>query len=188
MSAVPISETLMTPEEYLAFEDEAVERHEYLHGAIYAMSGGSQNHDLLCGDLFSALNNRLGAGPCLAYTSNMKIRIEEHARGRFYYPDAMVSCGPRTGKNYQPQATAIFEVLSKSTERYDREEKRLAYFDVPELQNYVVISQDRMRVEVWRREGENWDAELLNEPGDILKLPAIGCEIPLAEIYRRVSL
>ena len=118
----------------------------------------------------------------------MKIRFEEGARGRFYYPDAMVSCGPRTGKHYQVQATAIFEVLSKSTERFDHGEKRMAYFDIPELQNYVLVSQDRMRVEVWRREGANWDADLLDEPGDILKLPAILCEIPLAEIYRRISL
>ena len=188
MSAVPISETLMTSEEYLVFEEEAFERHEYLHGAIYAMSGGSQNHDLICGDLFTALNNRLGTGSCVAFTANMKLRIEERRHGRFYYPDAMVVCGPRTGKSYQTQATAIFEVLSESTERYDRGEKRLAYFDVPELQNYVLIAQDRLRVEVWRRDGANWDAELLNESGDILRLPAIHCEIPLAEIYRRVGI
>ncbi len=188
MSAVPISETLMSAEEYLVFEEEAFERHEYLHGAIYAMSGSSENHDLICGDLNFALLARLGNGPCRAYTSNMKIRIEEHASGRFYYPDAMVSCGPRTGKHYQTQATVVFEVLSNSTERYDRGEKRLAYFDIPELRNYVLITQDRLRVEVWRRDGANWDAELLNESGDILKLPAIHCEIPLAELYRRVSL
>lgn len=188
MSAVPISDTLMTPEEYLSFEEEAVERHEYLHGAIYAMSGSSQNHDLICGDLFTAVNSRLGAGPCVAFTANMKLRIAERRHGRFYYPDTMAVCGPRTGKHYQTQATAVFEVLSNSTERYDRGEKRLAYFGIPELQNYVLIAQDRLRVEVWRREGADWDAELLNEPGDILKLPAITCEIPLAEIYRRVGI
>jgi len=185
MSAVPLSEILLSPDDYLAFEEQAEERHEYVHGVIYAMAGGSEEHDLICGDLNAALIQRLGSGPCRAFTSNMKLLVDPQRRGRFYYPDAMVVCGPRTGLSYQVEPAVVFEVLSDSTERQDRGEKREAYLALPSLQIYVLLAQNRTAVEIWRRTDGGWQGEALNAESDILDLPAIGCAIPLHEIYRR---
>lgn len=186
MSAVPLSETLLSPDDYLASEEQAVERHEYVHGVIYAMAGGSEEHDLICGDLSAALIQRLGSGPCRAYTSNMKLLVEPQRRGRFYYPDAMVVCGPRTGLSYQVEPTVVFEVLSDSTERQDRGEKRDAYLALPSLQTYVLLAQNRIAAEIWRRTAGGWQGDVLTDLADALDLPAIGCSILLSEIYRRV--
>lgn len=186
MSASPISESLLSPEDYLAWEEQAEERHEYLHGIVYVMAGSSQEHDLICGDLYVALIQRLGTGTCCAFTANMKLRTDPQRRGRFYYPDAMVVCGERTGLNYQTNPTALFEVLSDSTARQDRGEKRDAYLSLDSLQVYVLLAQDRVEAEIWRRTDTGWQGETLNEKSDVLDLTAIGCAIPLSEVYRRV--
>jgi Uma2 family endonuclease len=188
MSAIPISETLMSPEEYLAFEEKAEERHEYLHGVVYAMAGSTREHDLICGDLFLALGNRLRGRRCTPFTANMKVRIRQAATGRFYYPDTMVVCGETQAGVYQTEPTAVFEVLSDSTERFDRTEKRDAYLSLPSLQVYVLIAQDKVSVEIWRRTGDGWQGEVLTEKTDTVDLSAIECSIPVAELYVRVGL
>jgi len=173
---------VMTAEEYLAGEEIAVIKHEFIDGEIYAMSGVSKNHERISGNIFVNLHAHLQNSPCEPFSSDVKVKVGDD----FFYPDAMVVCDDQTDNDYYTETpTIIVEVLSKSTRRYDETIKRTAYQSIPTLQEYVLIEQDFVNVEVSRKK-DQWSSKhyLL---GDSLTLESIGLTIKVEDLYQRVK-
>lgn len=176
-------------EEYLAVERQAETRHEYLDGEIYAMTGASRPHNLISGNVFASLHSQLKGRGCEVYTNDMRVHIP--AVDLFTYPDVVVACG-------QPELydgaldtllnpTLIVEVLSPTTEGYDRGAKFAYYRTLSSLAEYLLLTQDRVHVEHYVRQGN--DGWLLTETDrleEALELPSIGCTLSLRDVYDRV--
>lgn len=180
---------VFTAQEYLTLERQATTKSEFFDGEIYAMAGASHKHVLIEGNIIRELGNRLKGKPCEVMTSNMRVRVR--STGLYTYPDASVVCGRPEFDDVQGDTllnpTVLFEVLSPSTEAYDRGEKFSQYRQLPSLQEYVLVSQDKVLVEKYRRMGELWmmnDARTLD---GVLRLESIDCEVPLSEIYYQVE-
>lgn len=191
MSAIPKSQEMFTLDEYFALEASSDERHEYYRGEVFAMSSGSANHNRITGNVYLALRNALGNRPCEAFVTDMRLLVKR--RQLYTYPDVMVVCG-QLEFAYQrsdliANPTVIFEVLSPSTENYDRGKKfNYFYRTIESLQEYVLIDQERILVEHLRRSDErNWQLAVLDDISDTLTLPSVDVSIPLAEIYHRVE-
>jgi Uma2 family endonuclease len=178
-----------TPQEYLALERKSETRNEYHDGEIFAMSGASREHNLIAGNLIRDIGNQLEDRPCESYPSDMRVWIE--ATGLYTYPDVVVVCGEPQFQDREVDTllnpTVLVEVLSPSTEAYDRGVKFRHYRCIPSLREYVLISQDRMMVERFTRQGNDWVLSDLIDPDQILKLESIGCQIPLGRIYAKVK-
>ena len=193
MSAVPkTAEKIYTPEEYLALEEKAEGRSEYYDGIIWGMSGGSLNHSTIAANVTTAIHNDLKAKAkkCRVMNSDLKVKIEKY--NCFYYPDVMVICGEvefadeRTDIIKNP--ILIIEVLSPSTADFDRGTKFNRYRSLSSLKEYVLIAQDKPKVESWYREEKNlW--RISNSIGLEAKvhLYSIGCEIALTDIYYLIN-
>lgn len=183
--SVPRKLQRLSVAEYLEAETDSPVRHEYVDGQIFAMAGASDRHNRVSINLTSKLDDKLGDGPCEVFMSDMKVWVSESV---FYYPDVVVACdGPGADEYYRKQPRLIIEVSSPSTERIDRSEKLVAYKQVKSLKEYVIISQDRVRIEVFRRaRGDRWNWEVLTELSDELRLESVGLTLTLAEVYRRV--
>ncbi len=190
MSAVAFREVLVTPEEYLAAEESAVERHEYLNGMVHAMSGGSVEHAAIGGSVFALLREQLRGKPCRPLGSDMKLRAFRDRVRRFYYPDAMVVCHPRPGSVWQDAPVVLVEVLSPSTRRIDLVEKRDVYFAIPTLRHYVIFDSAVVDAVAWSRAAgdSEWEMESRQGAGAVVELPAIGCKLPLTEVYEDTGL
>lgn len=182
---------LFTPEEYLSLERSSEIRHEYLDGFVYAMAGESPEHSTLCFNLIVVVGSQLRDKACRGFSPNMKMRTDP--RGLFAYPDLMVVCGEPIFHDERcdilTNPTVIFEVLSPSTEAYDRGEKFLRYrTQIATLQDYVLVAQDEPRVEHFSRQS---DGTLLrsevNGLTGVLSLPSIDCRIRLQEVYDRIA-
>ncbi len=182
------AETVYTPEEYLVSERKATLKSEYLNGEILAMSGASNAHNLITLDIGTELNIQLRERECLVYTNDMRVRTSP--MGSYFYPDVVVVCGePQFEDNVFDtllNPTLVIEVLSPSTEVYDRGEKFRHYQELTSLREYVLVSQDRVRVEQYRLAKTQWGQTEFRAPEDVLSLASIGCELPLPDIYRRV--
>lgn len=179
MHAQPESLPRMSPDEYLAFEREQPLRHELVDGYLYAMTGASDRHEEIALNLAAALRMQFKGSPCRVYKGDLKIRVADE----FYYPDVFVRCAEQRGDAYfKTDPVMIAEVLSPGTQRYDRGDKRLAYSQLPTLRDYVLIAQDRMRVEIYRP-GDFTYSQRLERPEDMLLLDAIGFSMTLAELY-----
>lgn len=169
-------------EEYLEGELHSEMKHELVGGQAYAMVGASNIHNLLALTVAGMLRQHLKGSPCRTFMSDMKVRVGDD----FYYPDLVVTCRPATGTYYYvTDPVLIVEVLSPTTERQDRLEKRLAYQHLPNLQEYVLIAQNKMQVEVHRRIEDGWEIERCGER-DELRLESVDLTIPLTEIYQDV--
>lgn len=167
-------------EEYLDGEERCEVRHEYINGVIYAMVGASIGHNLLSGTLFSMLHQHLRATPCLVFQSDMKVRLDQV----FYYPDIVVSCDePNFDKHYLTNPILIVEVLSPSTEAKDRLEKRVAYSRLPSVQEYILISQEKLHIEVFRRNSDEWLLETYSH-GDTVNMASVAFSTPIERIYQ----
>ncbi len=142
------------PEEYLTAEELSPVKHEYIDGQVYAMAGASDAHVTISLNLASALRNYLRGSGCRVYMSDMKAHIE--TANTFYYPDVMVTCDARDKAlpNHKKYPCLIVEVLSESTEAFDRGDKFINYQQLPTLQEYVLINQKRQRLECFRRNAE----------------------------------
>jgi Uma2 family endonuclease len=182
---------MVSAEEYLRLERLAETRSEYANGEILAMAGGTFNHEEICVNILTTLKNQLRERPCRVFGSNLKVRIDK--ANVFRYPDISGVCGPilHHDKHHDAycNASVIFEVLSPSTEVYDRGPKFTLYRMLDSLFEYILVCQDRMEVEVWNRgsEGE-WTSTIYNEPADKFTLRTLNCTLTLAEIYERVEL
>ena len=174
----------ISPEEYLEREMASDLRHEYLGGRVYAMSGTSDPHNVIALNIAAALHGHLRGKSCRAFINDMKCRIESVGHDAFYYPDVMVTCGPRGEPRYfKRDPVIIFEVLSPGTEGTDRREKFFAYTSLPTLEAYIIVEQDKIGVTAFRRAGEGWATEVIESRDAILHLPRIEMELPLALIY-----
>jgi Uma2 family endonuclease len=187
MSASP--QPRMTPEQYLEFEREAEFHHEYYHGIVYAMSGGSNNHAILIAHLAASLVAALRKKPCSVTVSDMRLRVTPD--GLYTYPDVMVHCGEHqyvdSRKDILVNPTVVIEVLSPSTEAYDRGFKFHQYKLVESLQEYALVSQSEPRIEVFRKQSQG--AWLIQESLGLearCALASIDCELLLSEVYDKV--
>lgn len=176
-----------TPEEYLAFERESPEKHEYFDGEIFAMAGSNRQHDRIATTLMAVLVQRLGAGPCEPFSSDMRIHIP--ANGKFTYSDGLIACGAEFQDNAVDtllNPCVIFEVLSSSTESYDRGQKFEHYRSIPALRDYVLVSQDEVLVEHFVRQPDGaWKMTEVRS-GQSLTLSALPLIIPVDALYVRV--
>jgi Uma2 family endonuclease len=178
-----------TPEEYLALERHAEFRSEYIDGRIIAMTGGSIAHNYIVGNIYAGLLARFARRPCHVFFADVKVRF---GRGTNYtYPDVMALCGtPGHGDGHGEVLTnpaLIVEVLSRSTEAYDRGEKFKRYKAIETLREYVLISQDEVRVEHFQREGDFWSSTAFTHLDAVIELRSVACSFPMREIYRRTD-
>lgn len=183
------AQTYLTPEEYIASERKATLKSEYLYGKIVAMSGASLAHNLITVNTVTQLYNQLVEGRCRVFTGDMRVGIGEGIS--YFYPDVVVVCDePRFEDDafdtlINPQV--IVEVLSTSTESYDRGEKFACYRQLESLQEYILISQNPVRVEHYLRQGKQWLFNELCALEDVLSLVSVGAELSLNQIYRFVE-
>ena len=182
------AQTIYTPEEYLALERKATFKNEYLNGEILAMSGASLAHTRITLDIATELNNQLRGGTCEVITNDM--RVKTGPKGAYFYPDIVVFCGePQVEDNVFDtllNPILVVEVLSPSTEAFDRGEKFRHYQELASLREYLLVSQDRVRVEHYRLTKTQWVQTEFHTPADVLSLVSIDCKLPLQDIYRRV--
>jgi Uma2 family endonuclease len=173
--------------EYLELERTGEVKHEFVDGYVFAMSGASHAHVLIEGNCIRSLGNQLAERPCFVYSSNLQVKIN---RTRYAYPDVTVVCGQPELANTTPDMrfnpTLIIEILSTSTEVYDRGDKFRAYQGIPALQEYVLIAQDKAIVETWLRQpGGKWLYEVALGLDSTLKLDSIDCRLDLAAVYAK---
>lgn len=173
----------MTWDEYLAFDEQSPYRHEYVNGAVYAMSGASLAHNRIAQELVVAFRTHLRGGPCEPFFLEAKLEIRAGRDRIMYYPDVMVSCRPedRTEQSVR-NPKLVVEILSKSTQHIDRREKAMTYQRVESIEEYVLIAQDQPRVIVHRR-AEDWRAMLHSGLEARIELRSIGLEMTLVQIY-----
>jgi Uma2 family endonuclease len=178
-----------SPQEYLALERKSETRNEYYSGEISAMAGASREHNLIVANILREVGNQLEDRPCESYPSDMRVYIE--ATGRYTYPDVTVVCGEPQFQDREFDTllnpTVIIEILSPTTEAYDRGVKFRHYRRIGSLREFVLISQDRMMVEQYRRQGNDWILSDVSEPDQVLKLESIGCQIRLDRIYAKIA-
>ncbi len=178
---------VFSDKDYLDFERFAQERHEFLDGSVYAIAGESPNHSTICFNLNGLIHNQLRGKKCRGFSPNMKIATND--AGLFSYPDLAIVCGKPALLDEKGDVltnpTVIFEVLSPSTEKYDRGEKFLRYTNYIEtLKDYVLISQDRPFIEHYsKQENAGWDKTEIEGLDAVLKLDSVECEIALVELY-----
>ena len=175
-------------QEYLEFEANAVSKHEFVAGVVYAMSGGRNVHQLISTNATVALANGLRGRACRAYNSDTKIRIRLPGQIRFYYPDASVICRENPQRDtFQDEPVLVVEVLSESTRRTDLSEKKDAYLSIPSLCLYLVCDIEACVVRVWRRTEEGFVQELWQQLDQAIPLPELDTHLSLAELYEGVD-
>ena len=188
--AAPVAQTYLTPEEYIALERKALPgaeiiRNEYLNGELIAMAGASRAHNLMTINISSALHARLRGSGCETYANEM--RVSTPLTTSYFYPDVVVVCEePRfedDGFDTLLNPILLVEVLSPSTQVYDRGKKFAHYRQLPSLQEYVLVAQEQIHVEHYRRKEKQWIFTDFQRREEILPLMSIQCELPLREIY-----
>ncbi len=187
MSAQPLP--YYTMEQYAALENEAEYKSEFIAGRIYAMSGGTPYHSLIAGNIIRELGNLLKRGLCQVFTSDLRVGIMPIDVET--YPDVTVVCGELHvnpfDKNSIINPSVIFEVLSPSTERYDRGEKWARYRRLDSLEEYLLVSQDKPEVEQYVRQESGWSYKAVEGLDAASVLTVLGVTLPLAEIYDRIT-
>jgi Uma2 family endonuclease len=188
MSALP--KNFMTPEEYLKFERQSEIKHEYFDGEIFAMSGASEAHNIIVLNTGASLHAQLRKRPCRAYMSDLRVRVPKTS---FYtYPDLSVVCGEREFEDDVLDTllnpTVIIEVLSPSTESYNRGKKFQLYRKLESLKEFLLIAQDSVRVEHYARQGEQWILTDFSRLEAVITLPSIDCALVLEDVYENVTL
>ncbi|MXV77826.1 Uma2 family endonuclease [Candidatus Poribacteria bacterium] len=186
-TAVP---TYLTPEEYITAERKAMIKSEYFSGKIIADSGASLEHNLITVNVVNELYNQLVEHGCRVFGSDMRVGIGSGMS--YFYPDVSVVCDtPRFEDDVLDillNPIVVVEVLSQSTEVYDRGEKFRRYQQLESLQEYILISQERVQVERYQRQVEKWQSQVLTSIEDTMKLVSVNAEIPLHQIYRFVEI
>lgn len=175
--------------EYLAAERSAPEKHVYWAGEVFAMAGASFAQNTIVANLVRELGVRLLDKPCAPLPSDMKVFVP--SKPGFVYPDVSVYCGEPLfhddERDVLVNPTLVVEVLSETTERFDRGDKLIGYRSVPSIGQVALVSQHERRVEVFTREGDRWMLDDFTGE-DVVGLPSIDCELPLVGLYRNVEL
>lgn len=181
-----------TEQEYWDFEEKSSVRHEFVNGQLYAMAGGTEAHADICGNIFAAAKNRLRGKRCKAVNSELKIKVE--ATGDTFYPDALIHCPPARfeGKNNLVllTPTVIFEVLSNSTKKFNRDGKMLFYQKIETLTDTVLVDAECICVEHFSRDHtkEDWRYRLYTKRSEVVRFPKLQLELPLDEIYEELEM
>ena len=179
-----VAEQLMSLDEFLAWERDQPEKHEYAAGVIRMMTGASLAHATITINIAYALRQALRGTGCRPFVSDAKVI----AAGSVRYPDIVVTCQPVDGTNdIVPEPVLVVEVISPSTEREDRGRKKFDYFATPSIQQYAIVEQDARRVDLYTRTGASWTDEIV-EGDAVLKLSSLGVEVSLDVIYEDTEL
>ncbi len=183
-------ESEYTPEQYLTLERKAEYKSEYINGCIFAMAGASRQHNQITFNIAGELRTQLkGRAACIAYSNDMRVKVSE--TGLYSYPDVVATCNePNFEDSFVDtllNPAVIVEVLSDSTEAYDRGEKFAHYRRLSSLEEYILVAQHRICVEHYVRQGELWIFAETSQLDGIIHIDSIGCTLPLNEIYDKVE-
>ena len=178
-----IKQNILTQQDYLACELQSDVRHEYIDGQVYAMAGAHKDHNLITMTVSNLFYNHLQNNPCQPYASDMKVKVGKN----FFYPDVMVDCSGKEEDYYTEFPTIIVEVLSKSTRQHDKTFKRQAYFQIPSLQEYILIEQDFVEIERWYKTQDNHWEQSVHYLGDDITFASLNLTVTVEDIYRRVK-
>ena len=183
--ALAFADTRISPEEYLEGELSSEIKHEYIAGQVYAMSGGTMNHQRVALNFLRLAGNALLGKSCYPVNSDFKIRIPiGHDETAFYYPDAAIICVPISGDAlFTDSPSVILEVLSPSTRRTDEVQKLRDYVTIPTLRAYIVAEPDRPFLTVHRRNGDAFRREMITGPDAVLELAEVGISVVLTDLY-----
>ncbi|MEH2266225.1 Uma2 family endonuclease [Nostoc sp.] len=179
----------LTPEAYLELEEKSNIKHEYIDGQVYAMAGTTDTHNTITGNLFLLIRNHFRGSNCRVYFADIKAQLEK--RNRFYYPDLIVTCDPkdRETSTYKRFPKLIIEVLSESTEGFDRGDKFNDYQTLDSLEEYVLVNSKHQRVETFRRNDQGlWVLQTYTPEEQTFELQSINLIAPFAELYENVEL
>ena len=186
MIALQDNSPKFTPEEYFAWEEQQLERHEYMDGEVYAMSGGTIDRGDIAGNFLSLLKIHMRGRGCKTLNSDCRVSIVGSTK--YVYPDISVTCDERdkATPQYITYPCLIIEVLSPSTEAYDRGNKFRMYRQNPDLQEYVLVSTDAVEIELFRKsDGDNW--KIINyQAGDMIELKSVNLTVPIEQIYEDI--
>ena len=182
--------SFITKREYVELEKQAEYKSEYIKGQIYAMSGGSLNHARIGGHVFASLNSQLRGKPCEPLNSDFRIDVLE--TGASFYPDVSVACPPLEYSGEDEYAltnpVVLVEVLSPSTENHDRVAKWAHYQTISSLRDYVLVTQDKVRIEHYARQDDgSWNFRIVENIDGFISLNSINCRLNAAEVYERVE-
>lgn len=180
-------QTKISVEEYLKGEEFSEIKYEFVDGEVYAMAGTSDKHNIITGNLFANLWSHLRDSPCQTFIENMKVRVNPNV---FYYPDILVSCETTPeSPYYRAEPILIVEVTSPSTVQVDRREKLRAYQQMPSVHEYVLVEQEKIWVEIHRRQPDaRWITYFFSRNDTEFTLESVDLTVQLAELYRRVDL
>lgn len=183
---LPKLKTKISVEDYLEGEKTSPVRYEFIEGEVYVMAGASDNHNRIARNTVNILSNHLRNSPCEPFFNDIKVRVTPNV---YYYPDILVSCEENPENPYfRNEPILIIEITSKSTANIDRREKLLFYQQMPSVQEYVVVDQFRMNIQVHRRqENGGWITYFYTQNDDVVELTSIDLTIPLPELYTRVT-
>lgn len=185
-----IAKPKLTAAEYLAMEETAEFKSEFVNGEIFAMAGASLSHNRVSKNLLMEIESRLKNGRCEAFASDQRVSIS--ATGMYAYPDITIACGPLQTDPNSPSTitnpTVVIEVLSPSTENYDRGLKFRQYQQSPTLREYVLVFQDETRIERYNRKADNiWEMRIFQGLSAVLELESAPIRIELVDVYRNVE-
>lgn len=188
MIALKDNTPYFTPKEYFAWSEKQLEKYEYLDGEVYAMSGGSKNHSLIAVKLTTLLTNHLDDSGCEAGNSDLRVNIA--GTQNYTYPDASVTCDDRdkTTTQYITYPCLIVEVLSSSTESYDRGGKFRLYRKNPSLRDYLLVSSTSIEMDLYHKNDAGEWIILNYTEGDIVELKSINLRFPIEQVYRNLVL
>lgn len=176
----------MSPSEYLAFEEGASVKHEYLNGYVHAMAGATPRHNLIAQNIQIAVRPAARSAGCQVFIADVKLKVRVLTGEYFYYPDVLTTCAAADrGSPFIEQPVLLVEVTSPSTDRIDRGEKLNNYRQIPSLIEYVIVEQNRRQVEVYRRRN-GWVCEVI-EPDQHLVLECLGLTLSMSDIYSDVE-
>ena len=182
--------TVISPEEYLALERQSEIKSEYFGGEIFAMAGASREHNIISTNIVRVLGNQLLEKPCNIFLSDMKVKMKEIKK--YTYPDIVVVCG---NEEYDDEYNdillnpiVIIEILSDSTEAYDRGDKFAHYQFLSTFSEYILVSQYFPKIEKFlRQNNDTWIYSKCEKPEDIVRIESLKCKLQLAEVYRKVN-
>jgi Uma2 family endonuclease len=180
----------ISPEEYLRLERQSEYKSEYVNGEIFAMTGASRKHNLVAGNIFRELSQQLRSRQCEAYVGDMRVKVT--ATGLYTYPDVVIVCGePKFEDTFVDtllNPTLLVEVLSQSTERYDRIAKSSYYRTLGSLAEHLLVAQEEVRLEQYIKQPDGrWLLFECSSRDNVVELPSIGCSLALSDVYDKVT-
>ncbi len=182
----PASRLTFCFDDYLAWEQQQAQRHEFVRGEVFAMAGGADLHNEAAGNLYMMLRQHLRGSPCRVYMADVKVRVE--TADCSFYPDVLVTCAEndRADRYVKRSPLLVIEVLSPTTATFDLGEKFSAYRQLDSLQEYVLVDPERVRVQIYRRLDGQWIVDSAG-PGERLRLESINLECPVETVYEDLS-